>query len=92
MIQEIKEKSIQLFQVKLILLVNLNLNKIIKFNLDLSSSLNKTNKEILSNESYFFIPSNKLEITRLTLEDLNKDEKQIYAMGQQPISVRQFYQ
>jgi hypothetical protein len=58
-----------------------------KVRLDVSLSLNKTDKEDISSESYFFIPSNKIEIIRLTLEDLNKDENKIYAMGQQSLSV-----
>lgn len=54
-----------------------------------SPSLNKTNKEEINQESHIFIPSDKIKIIRLTLEDLNKDEKKIYSINQPSPSVRQ---
>ena len=76
MIQEIKRKKVKL-------LFKSNFNLIIKFRLDISISLNRTNKD----ESYIFIPSNKIKIFRLTLEDSNKDN----SIDQQSLTVRIFY-
>ncbi len=76
MIQEIKRKKVKL-------LFKSNLNLIIKFRLDISTSLNKTNKD----ESYIFIPSNKIKIFRLIHEDSNKDD----SIDQQPLPVRLYY-